>query len=111
MRTVGRGAPVRAGFDPARSSFFIDRQTASPRFAGLSERHDAARPSDAAELTLEVWVDGSTVELSGDGGTVVISDLVYPDPLATGVAPFHGAENPLLTLLELQQVRSTMQFA
>ena len=111
MRTVGRGAPVRAGFDPARSSYFINRQTASPRFAGLSERHDAARLSGASEVTLEVWADGSTVELFGDGGTVVISDLVFPDPLATGVALFHGAENPLLTLLELQRVRATMQFA
>lgn len=99
---------VRVGFDPARLTFFVDRSTASPSFAGQSERHDVLRLLDAPALSIEVWIDGSTVEMFADGGTVVISDLVYADPAATGVALFHGPENPTITSLALHQVRPTM---
>lgn len=104
----GPAGAVRVGYDPARRSFFIDRTTAQPEFAGQSERHDGARVLDTPEITLELWVDGSTLELFADGGTVVISDLVYADPLATGVAVFHGPENPQLLSLALHRVRPSM---
>ena len=104
----GRAESVRVGFDPAQRTYFIDRRTASPEFVGQSERHDAARLLDAPEVSLEVWTDGSTLEVFGDGGTVVLSDLVYADPLATGVALFHGEESPLLQSLDVHAVRATM---
>jgi len=92
----------------AHRSFFVDRRTSTPAFAGQSERHDAPRLLDGPEITLEIWVDGSTVELFADGGTVVISDLVYPEPGATGVALFHGAENPPGCSLDLHLVRRAL---
>lgn len=104
----GAGQAVRAGYDPARQSFFIDRRTGTPRFDGASERHDAARVNDGPQIDIEVWTDGSTIELLADGGTVVISDLVYPDPDATGVALVHGTENPPLVSLEWHAVRSAI---
>lgn len=99
---------VRVGFDPAQHTFFVDRRTASPRFAGHSERHDARRLLDAPEITLEVWIDGCTIEVFADGGTVVISDLAFAQPEATGVGLFHGPENPLITTMALHRVRATM---
>ena len=104
----GSTGAVRVGFDPTQRTFFVDRRTASPKFSGQSERHDAQRLLDAPEVSLEVWVDGSTLEVFADGGTVVISDLVYANPQATGVALFHGAENPRVQTLDLQRVRATM---
>lgn len=104
----GPVAAARVGYDPARRSFFIDRSTRSPEFSGQSERHDGARVLDTPEITLEIWADGSMLEVFADGGTVVLSDLIYADPLATGVALFHGAENPLLRSVELHRVRPTM---
>lgn len=101
----GRGA-VHVGFDPARSTFFIDRSSLPAHFAGHAERHDASRLLDAPEVAIEVWIDGSTVELFADGGTVVMSDLAYPDPEATRVALFHGDENPAITALTVRQVRA-----
>ena len=99
---------VRVGFDPASGTFFIDRRTASPEFAGQSERHDAKRLLATPEITLEVWVDGSMLEVFADGGTVVLTDLVYADPQAIGVGLFHGAENPQVLSLDLHAVRATM---
>lgn len=107
----GTAGAVRVGYDPARGTFFIDRTTSAPEFAGQSERHDAKRLQGGPEITLEVWADGSTLELLADDGTVVISDLVYADPAATGVALFHGAENPLLRSMALHRVRASMVFA
>ncbi len=101
----GTTAAVRVGYDPARGSFFVDRTTPAPQFAGQSERHDAQRLLDGTTVTLELWTDGSTLELFADGGTVVISDLVYAQPAATGVALFHGAENPQILSLALHRVR------
>lgn len=105
-----RGADhaVSVGYDPATRTFFIDRRTASPLFAGHSERHDAARLLDEPQLSLEVWIDGSTVELFADGGTVVISDLVFPSPQAMACTLFHGPENPLITRMVVNAVRATV---
>ena len=99
---------MQVGFDPTSNTFFIDRRTASPEFIGQSERHDADRLLDAPEFSLEVWVDGSTLEVFADGGTVVLSDLIYADPLSAGVGLFHGAENPQVQSLDLHRVRATM---
>ena len=99
---------VQVGYDPVRGSFFVDRTNRSPESLGRSERHDAKRLLDGRDITLEIWADGSTLEVFGDDGTVVISDLVYGDPAATGVALFHGAENPLLRSIALHAVRATM---
>lgn len=104
----GGAQAVRVGFDPSRRSYFVDRTTRTPEFAGQSERHDAARLLDGPDISLEVWIDGSTIELLADDGTVVISDLVYADPTSTGVALFHGSEDPPLRLLELFEVRAVL---
>ena len=104
----GQAGSVRVGYDPVRRSFFVDRTTRAAEFAGQSERHDGARVLDTPDITLEIWADGSTLEVFADGGTVVLSDLVYADPAATGVAIFHGADNPLLQAVHLHRVRPTM---
>jgi len=107
---AGAATSVRVGYDPARDSYFVDRSTATPRFAGESERHDAARVLADDTVDMEVWIDGCTVELFADGGLVAISDLVFPDAGATGVALFHGDENPTVASLALHAVRATMSF-
>ena len=53
-------------------------------------------------------MDGSTLEVFADYGLVAISDLVYPDPAASGIGFFHGAENPRIGLFEVSAVRATM---
>jgi hypothetical protein len=43
-----------------------------------------------------------------DYGLVAISDLVYPDPAASSLGFFHGAENPRVGLFEVSVVQATM---
>lgn len=107
----GVAGAVKVGFDPASDSFFVDRRTSSPEFAGQSERHTARRVMSTDELSMEIWVDGSTLEVFADYGLVVISDLVYPDPAATSVGFFHGTEDPKVSLFEVSAVQATMPAA
>jgi sucrose-6-phosphate hydrolase SacC (GH32 family) len=95
---------VRLGYDPEKNTFFVDRTTKQPKFSGQSERHDAERLVDDEDVVLEVWIDGSTLELFADGGTVVISDLVYADHAAVGVSVFYGPEDPIVQTFEVQAV-------
>lgn len=104
----GSSGSLRVGFDPASNSVFVDRRTRSPSFAGQSERHDAPRVLDGAEIGLEIWVDGSTVEVFADGGCVVLSDLVYADAAATGIALFGGDAKVVVKNFELWRVRPSM---
>ncbi|HSI47934.1 MAG TPA: glycoside hydrolase family 32 protein [Ideonella sp.] len=99
---------VRIGFDPSLNGFFIDRRCRAPLFEGQSERHDARRLLDAPDIELEVWIDGSLLELLADGGTVALTDLVYADPQATSVCLFHGGEAAMVQSLDLHQVRAAM---
>lgn len=105
---AGKAGAVRVGFDPHRQTFFVDRSGLPDRFAGHAERHDARRVSNEREVSIELWTDGSTVELFGDGGTVVISDLVYPEPQDTDIALFHGAEDPSISVLAVHRVKSSV---
>lgn len=104
----GATGSVKVGFDPACNSFFIDRRTETPEFPGHSERHDGARLLDADEIMLEIWIDGSMLEVFADGGSVVLSDLVYAAADATGVGLFHGDEDPMVGALDLHAVRATV---
>jgi beta-fructofuranosidase/levanase len=104
----GFAGSVKVGFDPASDSYFVDRRTSSPEFAGQSERHTARRVMNTDELSIEIWVDGSTLEMFADYGLVAISDLVYPDPAASSLGFFHGAENPRVGLFEVSAVQATM---
>ena len=100
---------VRVGYDPLRRCFLLDRRTSAPEFTGQSEWHDAARSSDAPENRVEILGEGSMLEVSAYGGTVVISDPVYADPAAMGATVFHGPENPLLHSLSLHRVSTCVK--
>lgn len=80
------GDEVQAGFDPASGQFHLSRRARDKRFPGDGERHTAARllPPDA-DVSLDLWVDRSTVELFADDGLVVFSDLAYGDPASTAI--------------------------
>lgn len=72
---------VKVGFDPRGDCYFVERGARVPRFSGDGERHTAARLSPhRTEISLDLWVDQSSIELFADDGEIVISDLAYNDP-------------------------------
>ncbi|MEO6277924.1 MAG: GH32 C-terminal domain-containing protein [Roseateles sp.] len=94
-----------------RTVFFSPVVTSTAVVSGQSERHDAPRILESADIHLEIWVDGSTLEVFAEEGLVAISDLVYAAPAATELGFFHGSEDPTVQLFEMSFVRSAMYTA
>ncbi len=86
---VGPTEETLVGVDLARGVLFLDRtRSGNVAFApGFAGRYEAplfpAAPGEP--LDLRVLVDVSTVEVFAQGGRVVLSGLVFPDPMSDGL--------------------------
>jgi fructan beta-fructosidase len=92
---VGAREHTRVGYDVATASVFVDRTDAGesafhPQFAG---RHAAPLAADGGKVTLHIFLDRCSVEVFGNGGTAVITDLIFPRADSVGVALYaHGGD-------------------
>ena len=79
--STGQAGAVRIGYDSAREELYLDRSMvmASPFAAGFAARHAAPLRLDEATLRLHVFIDASSVEVFAGDGTVVMTDLIFPD--------------------------------
>jgi len=69
------------GYEPGTSTLFVDRTESgltsfSPSFPG---RHEAPLPLSHGSIKLHLFVDWSSVEVFGNDGEAVITDLIFPD--------------------------------
>lgn len=87
---VGAAEETLIGYDSATREVYVDRscagdQSFSPRF---DDRHAAPVDADTSQLKLHVFVDTCSVEVFVNEGRVVLSELIFPDDAATGLALF-----------------------
>lgn len=75
-----RVPPESPDFAAAEAAADLDPQD-------IGAAHSAPLP-DTERVTLEVFVDVSSVEVLAADGTVAISDLIFPSPGSTGIAAF-----------------------
>ncbi|KOX15389.1 glycoside hydrolase family 32 protein [Nocardiopsis sp. NRRL B-16309] len=76
------------GYDTAAQELFLDR-TASGNTGlhpAFPSRSTVPLPLTDGALRLRVVVDTSSVEVFADGGRATLTDLVFPDPDATGIS-------------------------
>lgn len=66
------------GFDRRQGEFYIDRTKASQAVAAEFPARTAAPLMPARPFDLKLIVDGSSVEAYVQGGTIAMTDLVYP---------------------------------
>lgn len=87
---VGGGERTRVGYDAASREAFIDRTRSgdSGFDARFAARHSAPLVVGSSPVTLDVWVDSSSVEVFAQGGQVALTDLIYPSLGSTGVQLF-----------------------
>jgi sucrose-6-phosphate hydrolase SacC (GH32 family) len=98
---AGEGASVAVGFDPDFQTFFVDRRSTVSQLSAGQERHAGQRVSSAPEVTLDIWIDGCALEVYGDDGTVVISDLVFMPERFRGVQWLGDASNSARVTLKV----------
>jgi fructan beta-fructosidase len=79
LRT-GDGEETVIGYDVRSQELFVDRERAgdssfSDQFAGV---HRAPLAPQGGKISLHIFLDSCSIEVFADGGSTVISDLIFP---------------------------------
>jgi sucrose-6-phosphate hydrolase SacC (GH32 family) len=84
----GRDEYTLVGFDAAAKQLFVDRTKSGK--TDFSERYPSrtVAPLDpgTGPLTLRIFLDRSSIEVFGDDGRVVMTNLVFPKPESTAIS-------------------------
>ncbi len=96
------------GYDSRTSTLFIDRTASgltsfSPRFSG---RHEVQLPLRNGALELQIFIDWSSIEVFGNGGEAVITDLIFPDIDALGLELYACGGEVAIESLDIYPVMS-----
>ncbi|UKS27889.1 glycoside hydrolase family 32 protein [Paenibacillus sp. HWE-109] len=75
------------GYDVVNEALFLDRTNAGsadfhPDFAA---KHTVTLKPEHKRIQVTIYVDGSNIELFGNEGIAVITDLVFPEPESQGL--------------------------
>lgn len=104
---VGAGEETRIGYHRLHQELYLDRRNSG--VAHFSEhfprRHRASLPPEAGRVRLHVFVDLCSVEVFGNEGRAVITDLIFPQPESTGLEVFCRGGTVNLRSLEVWTLR------
>lgn len=87
----GNSEQTVVGYSTKSRTVFVDRTKSGnvsfhPAFSG---RHEGPlEPNAQGNIQLQIFVDACSVEVFGNRGETVITDLVFPDPNSNGVELF-----------------------
>jgi sucrose-6-phosphate hydrolase SacC (GH32 family) len=101
------------GYDAAAAELFVDRSRSgkvdfNPRFPG---KDSGPLPVEQGRIKLHLFVDWSSVEVFGNDGRTVITDLIFPSPEADGLALFAKGGTARLISLDVWGLQSIWKTA
>ena len=106
---TGDGEETIIGYDVRSQELFVNRESAgdsafSDRFAGV---HRAPLASQGGKISLHIFLDSCSIEVFADGGSTVISDLIFPQ--SQNLRPeFYASEgNAKLAILDICSLSHT----
>ena len=106
---TGDGEETIIGYDVRSQELFVNRESAgdsafSDRFAGV---HRAPLASQGGKISLHIFLDSCSIEVFTDGGSTVISDLIFPQ--SQNLRPeFYASEgNAKLAILDICSLSHT----
>ncbi|MCM3782782.1 GH32 C-terminal domain-containing protein [Neobacillus mesonae] len=84
----GEGQKTVVGYNPANKKLFLDRADSGVQdFSSLfTTYHEADMISEDNRVKLHILVDEASVEVFGNNGQVVLSDVIFPDPASRGMS-------------------------
>jgi fructan beta-fructosidase len=100
------------GIDAQKSLLFVDRTGSGdtgfdPKFPG---RHTAPLDLPAGQpIKLRIFVDRSSVEVFGNDGEKVISDLIFPSPASQGVEFYSEGGDARVVKLDIWNLKSAWE--
>jgi fructan beta-fructosidase len=104
----GDGQQTVVGYNTAAAEMFVDRRESGivdfhPAFAG---RHAGPLGTQNGRVRLRLLVDRSSVEVFGNHGETVITDLVFPDAASDRVEVFATGGECRLVSCEIWPLKS-----
>jgi len=100
---TGEAEETVIGYDAQTQLLFVDRRRSgdsafSDRFAGV---HRAPLPLQRGKIRMHIFKDTCSVEVFGNDGYTVISDLIFPGSQSTGLEFYAIDGDVLLNTLEI----------
>jgi len=88
------------GYDAQTKELFVDRTRSgdsafSSKFAGVQR---ASLAPEEGKITLQIFVDSCSVEVFGNDGCAVISDLIFPNSEGMSMEFYTNGQTPLNSL-------------
>lgn len=98
------------GYDAGTGKIYVDRTRSGntdfhPEFSHVSS---APAPLENGLVTLSIYVDRSSVEVFGAGGTRTLTDLIYPDPADQSIALFSEGGSASIESLTITPMKQSM---
>lgn len=105
---VGENTETLVGYDVLAQRLYVDRRRSgatdfSQHFPG---RHEGLMPSASGCVSIRVFVDACSVEVFGNDGQTVMSDLIFPRPQDDGLEVYAIGGRVRLVSLEVWPMRS-----
>lgn len=99
----GKGDETVIGYDPSRQQVYVDRSRSGnvsfkKEFPG---RFTAPLKPQNGRISLQIWVDRSSVEVFGNDGEVTLTNQIFPKPTSKGIEFFgEGLRSVLIRSVE-----------
>lgn len=95
-------------YKPGEGKMFVDRSASGVTdFSSLfSTKHEAPLQAENKRIKMRILVDESSVEVFGNGGKVVFSDVILPAPASRAMSFFTKGGNVKVISLKVNQLRS-----
>ena len=105
---TGNGQQTVVGYDRTAGQLYVDRTRSGnvafdPTFPSVQR---APLPTTKGVVHLTLLVDWSSVEVFAEGGRILITDQVFPDPTSTGIAAFATGGTARLQSITVSHMRS-----
>ncbi len=106
---TGGGATTVIGVRPREGQIFVDRtRSGEAGFSNEFANRSAAPLAASGRIRLDIWVDGSSVEVFADDGATVLTNLIYPPPGDTAVETYSVGGRARFEHVELWEMRPSV---
>lgn len=105
---TGNGEQTVIGYDVANGQLYLDRtKSGDISFnASFPSIERVNLPLQYGKVSLQIYVDWSSVEVFANGGRAAITDQIFPGPTSSGIHPFSTGGSAVIDNLKVSSMPS-----
>ena len=98
------------GYDVGNKQIFVDRtRSGKVEFsADFPRRHTGVLSPQNDKVRFHIFVDNSSVEVFGDDGKTVLTELIFPDPSSKGIQLYSRNGHVRLVSLDIWKLKTAL---